>query len=74
MTRTMKTSVIKRGRTSIPAAIRRRHGIREGDHLAWLDDGESIRVIHLPPDPIASLRGSGRGEQLGERLLRSRKA
>jgi AbrB family looped-hinge helix DNA binding protein len=69
----VETSVTKRGQTSIPAAIRRRHGIREGDHLAWLDDGETIRVVHLPPDPVAALRGSGRGERLGERLLEHRR-
>jgi AbrB family looped-hinge helix DNA binding protein len=68
----METSVTKRGQTSIPAAIRKRHGIHQGDHLAWLDDGETIRVVHLPPDPVSALRGSGRGERLAERLLENR--
>ena len=69
----METAVTKRGQTSIPARIRKRHHIQEGDRLVWLDDGESIRVIPIPADPISALRGSGRGEGLGEALLRDRK-
>jgi len=68
----METSVTKRGQTSIPAAIRRRHGIRAGDRLVWIDEGETIRVVPMPPDPLAGLRGAGRGEGLGRRLLEER--
>lgn len=68
----METSVTKRGQTSIPVAIRRRHHIREGDRLVWLDDGDAIRVVPVPKDPIAALRGSGRGEGLLDNLLASR--
>jgi AbrB family looped-hinge helix DNA binding protein len=69
----MKTSVDKRGRTSIPAAIRERHQIKEGDGLVWLDDGEAIRIVPVPADPLAALRGSGRGESLLNHLLQDRK-
>lgn len=68
----METSVTKKGQTNIPAAIRKRYQIREGDHLVWLDEGEVIRVIPVPSDPIAALRGSARGERLLERLLQQR--
>ena len=68
----METSVTKRGQTSIPASIRRRHGIREGDRLVWHDEGETIRVVPLPPDPLTGLRGAGRGEGLGRQLLEER--
>jgi AbrB family looped-hinge helix DNA binding protein len=43
----MHTSVNKRGQTVIPAPIRKRHRIQEGDRLAWLDDGETIRVLQF---------------------------
>ena len=70
----METSVTKRGQTNIPAEIRQRHQIKEGDRLAWLDDGETIRVVPLPAgDPISALRGTGRGEKLTEKLLLSRR-
>ena len=63
----------KRGQTNIPAPIRKRHHIRAGDRLVWLDDGETIRVVPVPADAISALRGSGRGEPLLERLLAQRR-
>ncbi len=69
----MHTTVTKRGQTVIPALIRKRHQIREGDRLVWLDDGQTIRVIPVPGDPLHALRGRGRGERLVERLLISRR-
>ena len=68
-----QTAVTRRGQTVIPASIRKKYGIREGDYLVWLDDGEEIKVIPVPRDPIAALRGRGRGERLVERLLAARR-
>ena len=70
----MQTAVTKRGQTVIPAAIRKRHRITGGARLVWLDDGETIRIVPTPADPIASLRGRGRGEGLAEHLLKERRA
>jgi AbrB family looped-hinge helix DNA binding protein len=69
----METTVTKRGQTVIPAPIRKRHHIREGDRLAWIDDGVTIRVVLVPADPVAALEGSARGERLVERLLAERR-
>jgi len=69
----MQTAVTKRGQTVIPAPIRRRHRIVGGARLVWLDDGETIHVIPTPADPIASLRGRGRGEKLVDHLLTDRR-
>jgi AbrB family looped-hinge helix DNA binding protein len=68
----MQTAVTKRGQTVIPAAIRKRYHIEEGDSLVWIDDGETIRVIPVGRDPIRALHGAGRGEPLLERLLAAR--
>ncbi len=68
----MDTLVSKRGQTVVPAAIRKRHRIKEGDRLVWLDDGVTIRVVPLPADPIKALRGAGKGEGLTNRLLEER--
>ncbi len=69
----MHTSVTKRGQTVIPAAIRKRHHIEEGDKLIWLEEEGSIKVIPVPRDPIAALRGRGKGEGLVEKLLAKRR-
>ncbi|MFN8476012.1 MAG: AbrB/MazE/SpoVT family DNA-binding domain-containing protein [Anaerolineae bacterium] len=68
-----QTAVTKRGQTVIPASIRKRYDIQEGDYLVWLDDGREIKVIPVPRDPIAALRGRGRGERLVEQLLEARR-
>jgi len=69
----METAVTKRGQTVVPAAIRKHYGIDGGSHLVWLDDGETIRVIPVPRDPLRALRGRGRGQELIERLLAERR-
>ena len=68
----MQTAVIKRGKTVIPAPIRKRYHIEEGDSLVWIDDGTTIRVVPVASDPIRALRGSGHGEDLTIRLLSAR--
>jgi AbrB family looped-hinge helix DNA binding protein len=68
----MQTTLTKRGQTVVPAPIRKRHDLHEGDHLVWLDDGQTIRVIPVPEDVIRALRGLGRGEGLVEKLLEAR--
>lgn len=69
----MRTTITKRAQTVVPAAIRERYGIKGGDFLEWIDDGQVIKVIPIPADPIKALRGSARGEKLLEHLLQSRR-
>ncbi len=52
----MTTTVSSRGQTVIPAAIRARHHLTEQSRLAWIDDGETIRVI-----PLSAKNPFGRG-------------
>ena len=70
----MNTAVTKRGQTVVPAAIRKRYHIDSGVHLVWLDDGETIRVVPVPDDPLRALRGRGCGKRLTDRLLEERQA
>lgn len=68
----METIVSQRGQTVVPAAIRAKHNIKDGDHLVWVDDGQTIRVIPVPADPIAALYGRGKGQGLTQKLLEER--
>ncbi len=69
----VKTTITKRGQTVLPAALRRRYGVEGGGVLQWIDTGEGIRVIPLPADPVAALRGAAKGERLSARLRDARR-
>lgn len=68
----MQTVVTRRGQTVVPAAIRERYKIHDGDKLVWIDDGEGIHVIPIPADPIEGLYGRGEGQGLTQKLLEER--
>jgi len=68
----MKTTVTSRAQTVVPAVIRKRYGIRGGDMLEWIDDGEIIKVIPVPRDVLTELRGCAKGEKLLNRLINER--
>ena len=69
----MQTTISKRGQTVVPAAIRKRHRILDGDRLAWIDDGETIKIVPIPADPVRALKGIARGEQLVQELMKYRR-
>jgi len=66
----MKTTMTTRGQTVIPARVRRDHRINPGTRIEWIDDGQTIRVVPLPEDPIAAARGTAK--DLRRVLLRDR--
>jgi len=44
-----------------------------GDRIGWFDDGETIRLVPVPSNPIRVLRGSWRGQSLLAALLNHRR-
>lgn len=68
---TIKTTVSKRGQTSVPAEICEKYGIKAGQKIAWLDLGNMITILPAAKDPIKTFRGGSKG--LSEFLLAERK-
>lgn len=66
----MRTTVTARGQTVVPAKIRKAYHIQPQTQLEWIDDGQTIRVVPIPPDPIRSAKGSSQG--LRKKLLEER--
>jgi bifunctional DNA-binding transcriptional regulator/antitoxin component of YhaV-PrlF toxin-antitoxin module len=66
----MITTLTSRGQTVVPAKIRQAHRIRPQMKLQWIDDGQTIRVVPIPPDPIRAAKGISKG--LRKRLLSER--
>lgn len=70
----METTVMsERGQISISAELRKRYNFKRGQKFAWLDTGTSLKLIPIPDDPVAALRGIGKGEKLLEKLLEERR-
>ncbi len=68
----MKSTIYRQGRVVIPATIRAKYNIKDGTQLTWVDDGQTIRVIPIPPDAVAALYGRGKGQGLTRKLLEDR--
>lgn len=69
----MKSSVSTRGQVSIPAELRKRFNIEPDSQVEWLAEGNAIKIIPLPKDPIAAFRGAGRGRYSSEKLVKDRR-
>ena len=67
----MRTKVTIRGQVSIPAPVRRELGIKAETTLEWVVEGNTVRVIPIPDDPLVAFRGSGKGGSV-RRLLADR--
>lgn len=49
-----------KGQVTIPAPLRERHGLQEGDEVEVIDDGNTLRIV--PVDP------GTRGQRLAGRM------
>ena len=68
----MRTKVTLRGQVSIPAAVRKKLQLKPETLLEWIIEGNTVRVIPIPDDPIAAFRGSGNKGEV-RRLLADRR-
>ena len=69
----MKTTVSTRGQVSIPSELRKKYHIEAETELEWIEEGNAIKVIPLPKDPIGAFRGASKGRYTSDKLARDRK-
>ena len=69
----MDSVMTKKGQVVIPAALRKKYGISAGTKVVWIDTGSVIKLIPIPKDPVAALRGCSEGEGLAMSLLEDRR-
>jgi len=50
-----------KGQVTIPAALRERHGLHEGDEVDVIEDGNTLRIIRVRESPT-------RGQRLVHRM------
>ena len=70
----MKAKVSVRGQVSIPSRIRKEFNIEPESRVEWIVDGNVIKVIPLPKDPVAAFRGRGSGAYSTKQLVKERRA
>jgi AbrB family looped-hinge helix DNA binding protein len=68
----MTTTISSRGQTVIPAEIRARHHLTEQSRLAWIDDGQTIRVVPLAAGANKYGRGIAKDLDLARALRADR--
>ena len=69
----MESTITERGQTAIPAALRKKYGMKPHMKLAWVDTGGGIHVVPVPSDPVKHFRGMFKGLGLTGSVLRDRR-
>lgn len=69
----MKAKVTTRGQVSIPSEIRKKFNIEPESRVEWIVEGNVIKVVPLPKDPVAAFRGRGSRKYSSEQLIEERR-
>lgn len=64
---TETATVTSKSMVNIPASIRKKYGIKEGDKVVFLETDQGL--VFLPVPPLKELFGSGRAHK--EKLIRA---
>ncbi len=57
-----KVTLSKKGQISLPAALRRRFGLKQGDRLGIEEKGDTIVLKPLPEHPLLNMKGKFKAE------------
>jgi bifunctional DNA-binding transcriptional regulator/antitoxin component of YhaV-PrlF toxin-antitoxin module len=68
----MKSTISVRGQVSIPVALRKKYGIETETQVEWIEEGNAIKIIPLPKDPIKAFRGAGKDRYTSAKLIEDR--
>ncbi len=68
----METHATEKGRIIIPAALRRKYGIRNGTRIIVADTGDSIVLKPITEQYLRRLQGSLKGKGGLKELIRER--
>jgi AbrB family looped-hinge helix DNA binding protein len=69
----MKSTISSRGQVSIPATLRKKYGIETETQVEWIEDGNAIKIVPLPKDPIKAFRGAGKNLYASGKLIEDRR-
>jgi AbrB family looped-hinge helix DNA binding protein len=69
----MKSTISSRGQVSIPATLRKKYGIETETQVEWIEEGNAIKIVPLPKDPIKAFRGAGKNQYTSGKLIEDRR-
>jgi AbrB family looped-hinge helix DNA binding protein len=69
----MKSKVTSRGQVSIPSEIRKKFNIEQESKVERIVEGNVIKVVPLPKDPVAAFRGRGSRKYSTGQLIEERR-
>jgi bifunctional DNA-binding transcriptional regulator/antitoxin component of YhaV-PrlF toxin-antitoxin module len=68
----MRTTLTQRGQTVVPAKIRKIFHLDAESKIEWVIEGNTIRVIPIPNDPIKAFEGALKGKFTLKRFIEDR--
>jgi len=69
----MRTTLTVRGQTAVPAKIRKKFHLDARSKIEWVVEGNTIRVIPIPKDPVKAFAGSLKGSLDFKKFIEDRK-